>query len=178
MPLVRRERWPVAPYNPLSTLAPRSYSLDLGTGTFGTTLSMSVHGKDVAERHAFFANFSIDFSRGIPQGGLSYFYDRLPATLRVDAFHRVVPRTVTASLETMPALEYLTADQIRLLLDTGPMQVDKTTVATFALIDRTCDAIGRLLVSGVPICKGTDGADIDCAAALNLTSRAAVPLTK
>jgi hypothetical protein len=66
----------------------------------------------------------------------------------------------------------------RLLLDTGPMQVDKTTVATFALIDRTCDAIGRLLVSGVPICKGTDGADIDCAAALNLTSRAAVPLTK
>jgi hypothetical protein len=66
----------------------------------------------------------------------------------------------------------------RLLLDTGPMQVDKTTVATFALIDRPCDAIGRLLVSGVPICKGTDGSDIDCAAALNLTSRAAVPLTK
>ncbi len=108
VPLVTRERWPVAPYNPLTTLAPRSYSLDLGTGTFGTTLSMSVHGKDVAERHAFFANFSIDFSRGIPQGGLSYFYDGLPATLRVDAFHRVVPRTVTASLETMPALEYLT----------------------------------------------------------------------
>ncbi len=66
----------------------------------------------------------------------------------------------------------------RLLLDTGPMRVDKTTVATFALLDRPCSAIGRLLISDVPICKTAAGADVDCVGALNLTSRAAVQLTK
>lgn len=66
----------------------------------------------------------------------------------------------------------------RLLLDTGPMRVDKTTVATFALLDRPCSAIGRLLVNDVPICKTAGGTDIDCVGALNLTSRAAVQLTK
>jgi hypothetical protein len=66
----------------------------------------------------------------------------------------------------------------RLLLDTGPMRVGKTTVATFALLDRPCSTIGRLLVSDVPLCRTANGADIDCAAALNATSRAAVPLVK
>jgi hypothetical protein len=66
----------------------------------------------------------------------------------------------------------------RLLLDTGPMRVGKTTVATFALLDRPCSSIGRLLVSDVPLCKGANGADLDCVSALTLTSRAAVPLTK
>jgi hypothetical protein len=66
----------------------------------------------------------------------------------------------------------------RLLLDTGPMRVDKTTVATFALLDRSCSTIGRLLVNDVPICKTVNGAALDCVAALNLTSRAAVPLAK
>jgi hypothetical protein len=66
----------------------------------------------------------------------------------------------------------------RLLLDTGPMRVGKTTVATFGLLDRPCSAIGRLLVSDVPLCKTAKGADLDCVAALSLTSRAAVPLTK
>ena len=66
----------------------------------------------------------------------------------------------------------------RLLLDTGPMRVGKTTVATFALLDRPCSAIGRLLVNDVPFCKTAKGADLDCVAALNPTSRAAVPLVK
>jgi hypothetical protein len=66
----------------------------------------------------------------------------------------------------------------RLLLDTGPMRIDKTTVATFALLDRPCSVIGRLLVNDVPICKFANGADVDCVAALNLSSRAAVPLAK
>jgi hypothetical protein len=66
----------------------------------------------------------------------------------------------------------------RLLLDTGPMRVDKTTVATFALLDRPCSTIGRLLVNDVPVCKTAAGTNIDCVGALNLTSRAAVPLAK
>ncbi len=66
----------------------------------------------------------------------------------------------------------------RLLLDTGPMRVDKTTVATFALLDRPCGTIGRLLLNDVPLCKTKAGTDVDCVAALNLTSRASIELAK
>ena len=66
----------------------------------------------------------------------------------------------------------------RLLLDTGPMRAGKTTVATFVLIDQPCGNVSRLLVSDVPVCKTAAGASVDCVAALNLTSRAAAPLTK
>lgn len=66
----------------------------------------------------------------------------------------------------------------RLLLDTGPMRAGKTTVASFALIDQPCGNVGRLLVNDVPVCKTTAGAAVDCVAALNLSSRATVPLTK
>ncbi len=66
----------------------------------------------------------------------------------------------------------------RLLLDTGPMRAEKTTVASFALLDQPCGNVGRLLLSDVPLCKTAAGADVDCVAALNLTSRAAVPLAK
>jgi hypothetical protein len=58
------------------------------------------------------------------------------------------------------------------------MRVGKTTVASFALIDRPCGNVGRLLVNDVPVCKTTAGAAVDCVGALNLTSRATVPLTK
>ena len=66
----------------------------------------------------------------------------------------------------------------RLLLDTGPMRTDKTTVASFVLLSRPCADVGRLLVNNVPLCKTVAGASVDCVAALNLTSRAAVPLAK
>src|SRR5262245_38335898 len=66
----------------------------------------------------------------------------------------------------------------RLLLDTGPMRTDKTTVASFALLNQPCGNISKLLVSDVPLCKTAAGATVDCVAALNLTSRAAVPLAK
>jgi len=66
----------------------------------------------------------------------------------------------------------------RLVLDTGPMRVGKTTVASFALLDQPCANVGKLLVNDVPVCKTAAGAAVDCVAALNLTSRAAAPLTK
>lgn len=66
----------------------------------------------------------------------------------------------------------------RLFLDTGPMRDGKTTVATFAVLDRPCAAVGRLLVNDVPVCKTEAGVDVDCVAALNPTSRAGVELAK
>lgn len=101
-------RWPVTPYNPLSTLRPRNYSLELGTGTFGTTLSVATGGFDIAGFHGIAGDFSIDFARGIPQGGISYRYGRLPFALRMSAYHRVFPRGVEVNEEILPSVEKLT----------------------------------------------------------------------
>lgn len=66
----------------------------------------------------------------------------------------------------------------RLFLDTGPMRDGKTTVATFAVLDRPCAQVGRLLVNDVPVCKTEAGEDADCVAALNVSSRAGIELSK
>jgi hypothetical protein len=66
----------------------------------------------------------------------------------------------------------------RLLLDTGPMRTGKTTVASFALIDQPCANVSRLLVNDIPVCKTAAGAAVDCVGALNLSTKAAVALTK
>lgn len=101
-------RWPVRPYTPLETLGPRSYSAELATGTFGTTLALRTSGADVAGFHAFAADGSIDFSRGIPQGGIGYRYARLPFVLRMNAYHRVVPRAVEVNEQLLPSVERIT----------------------------------------------------------------------
>ena len=66
----------------------------------------------------------------------------------------------------------------RLLLDTGPMRPGKTTVASFGLLDGPCANIGRVLVNDIPLCKTAAGVALDCVGALNLSSKAAVELTK
>lgn len=66
----------------------------------------------------------------------------------------------------------------RLFLDTGPMRDGKTTVATFAILDRPCAEVGRLLINDVPICKTEAGDDTDCVAALDVSSRAGIELAK
>jgi len=66
----------------------------------------------------------------------------------------------------------------RVYLDTGPMRDGKTVVASFAVVDQPCANIGKLLVNDVPTCKAPDGSALDCLGGLNLSSKAAVELTK
>lgn len=101
-------QWPVRPYEPLETLRPRSYSAALGTGTFGTTLSLATRGVDVAGWHAFAGSVSFDFTRWILQGRLSYRYGRLPFSLRMDAYRYAAPRNVEYNERPVPAVEHVT----------------------------------------------------------------------
>ena len=66
----------------------------------------------------------------------------------------------------------------RLLVDLAPLRDDKTTVATFALVEGPCSGIGRVLVNDIPACRGADGTDLDCVAALAVSSRTGTPLVK
>ena len=66
----------------------------------------------------------------------------------------------------------------RVLVDLAPLRDDKTTVATFALVEGPCSGIGRVLVNDIPACRGESGVDLDCVAALAVSSRAETPLAK
>lgn len=88
MPL-RRSR-----YNPLPTLAPHSYRLDLAPGKFGqNAVTISAFGGDVVGHHSLSAALVIDPSAPSPEGSLDYTYGRLPIDFSLRGFYAVNPRT-------------------------------------------------------------------------------------
>jgi len=130
-PAVRRGdtgQWPVRPYQPVETLRPRSYAAALGTGTFGTTLTLATRGRDVAGWHAFAGSASFDFTRHILQGRLSYLYGRLPFNLRMDAFRYAAARNVEYNEELLPAVEHVTGLSSGVSYD-APGNFDWQTIA-------------------------------------------------
>lgn len=67
----------------------------------------------------------------------------------------------------------------QLVLDLAPLRADKTTVVRFALLDRPCAAIGKVLINDIPSCRSAaTGQDLDCLAALSVSSRHRIGLTK
>jgi hypothetical protein len=80
-------------YNPLPTLAPRSYSIDFKPGTYGpNAITVTTTGADVVGHHALAASLVIDFDAPSPQFVFDYVYGRLPVDLSARFFHTVAPR--------------------------------------------------------------------------------------
>ena len=66
----------------------------------------------------------------------------------------------------------------QLVLDLAPLRNDKTTVVRFPLLSQPCATIGRVLVNDIPSCRSAEtGEDIDCVAALQVSSRDRIALT-
>ena len=86
------QRWRVEPYNPLPTLRPRAYEVELGPGSFGETLKVTTTGFDVVGHHAFAATLLTPFERGEPSGSIAYAYRRLPMDFTLSAFRSAAPR--------------------------------------------------------------------------------------
>ena len=67
----------------------------------------------------------------------------------------------------------------QVLLDLAPLRGNKTTVARFNLIAGPCGEVSRILVNDIPSCRGEDsGEDLDCLAALTVSSRGAIEMVK
>jgi hypothetical protein len=82
------------PYNPLPTVLPRSYLLNVGPGIYGSySFSLTAAGGDVVGHHGVSANIVAEPSApGPTAASVSYSYNRLPVDFSVAVFRNVVPR--------------------------------------------------------------------------------------
>jgi hypothetical protein len=78
-------------YSPMTTLMPRSWTLDYGPGTWGNTLAISARGGDVVGHHGVSGLVLVETERSDPQLSLGYVYGRLPFDLRASFYRTLVP---------------------------------------------------------------------------------------
>jgi hypothetical protein len=88
------QRWPIERYDPLATLRPRAYEVEIGRGTFGNTIRVATSGSDIAGHHAFSAAILAPYESedSIPSASISYAYRRLPFDFFLSAFRSAAPR--------------------------------------------------------------------------------------
>lgn len=93
-PVADDEIWngPTRDYQPLETLYPRAYMLDLSNDGFGPALGITLAGEDLAGWHTYNLRAMVGVTRGDVNADASYSYNRTPLDLDVSFFRRVAPR--------------------------------------------------------------------------------------
>ncbi len=79
-------------YAPLPTLRPRSYALQVGTGSFGTAIIATTTGADATGNHAFSLMGRVETDRPELQFDAFYTYGRLRADLGIHGFRSLSAR--------------------------------------------------------------------------------------
>lgn len=80
-------------YQPLETLWPRSYMLDLTSDGWGSAVGITVAGEDLAGWHRWSLRAVHGFTRGDVNADLDYEYRRLPLTIGAHLYRRIAPRS-------------------------------------------------------------------------------------
>ncbi|HJL14599.1 MAG TPA: hypothetical protein RMH99_03015 [Sandaracinaceae bacterium LLY-WYZ-13_1] len=83
---------PSRDYQPLETLYPRAYLLELTNDGFGTALGINVEGEDLARWHRWRLRATTGFERGNTNVDLFYSYGRMPLRISARFFRRLAPR--------------------------------------------------------------------------------------
>jgi Omp85 superfamily domain/WD40-like Beta Propeller Repeat len=79
------------PYDPLRTLAPRAYSVQITQGNFGEESIVTAGGSDIAGQHDLTASVSTEWERPELEGSASYSYHRLPFDFGVSGYRTISP---------------------------------------------------------------------------------------
>ncbi len=80
-------------YNPLSTLRPQSYFLEVGPGNYSSTaVTFTASGADLVGHHGLDATIRFDPGAPEPRVSLGYSYGGLPVDLSLSMSRQVVPR--------------------------------------------------------------------------------------
>ncbi|HEY5146120.1 MAG TPA: hypothetical protein VII82_05110 [Polyangiaceae bacterium] len=83
----------VKPYNPLLTLQPRNYSVQITPGNFGQSSIVSVAGSDIAGIHSISGSLVTEWEHPVLEGNISYSYGRLPVDMSISAFRTITPQS-------------------------------------------------------------------------------------
>jgi Tol biopolymer transport system component len=79
------------PYNPLRTLLPHAYSVQIAPGNFGQASIVTASGSDIAGMHALTASVGTEWERPELQGSIAYSYGRLPFDFGASAYRAIAP---------------------------------------------------------------------------------------
>jgi Tol biopolymer transport system component len=83
----------VKPYNPLITLQPRKYSVQITPGNFGEASIITASGGDIAGLHSITIQEMTEWKHPVVEGNISYNYGRLPVDVGVSVFRQISPAT-------------------------------------------------------------------------------------
>ncbi|MDP8999350.1 MAG: BamA/TamA family outer membrane protein, partial [Myxococcota bacterium] len=79
------------PYDPLRTLMPRSYSVQIAPGNFGQASTITASGTDIAGQHGITLSLGTEWEHPDVQGVIAYNYARLPFDFGMSAYRAIVP---------------------------------------------------------------------------------------
>ncbi|MDP9151460.1 MAG: hypothetical protein M3O36_16190 [Myxococcota bacterium] len=85
--------WIAHAYDPLPTLQPRHYSVQITPGNFGQASIVSAAGGDIAGLHALAASITTEWEQPDFQGAVGYTYARLPFDVSLSAFRQITPQS-------------------------------------------------------------------------------------
>lgn len=93
-PMIDDAIWngPSRDYQPLETLYPRSWMIEVGDDGFGPALGANVSGEDMAGWHRWSLHATIGFNRQNVNADAAWTYGRTPIFLDARFFRRVAPR--------------------------------------------------------------------------------------
>jgi hypothetical protein len=80
------------PYNPLLTLAPRTYSVKITPGNFGQASIVSATGGDIVGIHTVAASLTTEWEKPALQGSVSYGYQALPFDVGMSVSRQITPQ--------------------------------------------------------------------------------------
>ena len=80
-------------YQPLETLWPRAYLLDLTNDGFGMAAGITIEGRDLVGLHRYTFRGTTGFEGGHVNADISYVYQGTPVGLSARVFRRVAPRS-------------------------------------------------------------------------------------
>jgi hypothetical protein len=90
-------------YNPLITLVPRSYSVQITPGNFGQASIVTAAGGDIAGIHSITLSEMTEWEHPDLEGSISYTYGRLPFDVSLSAFRQLTPqRSYTLGSDIVP----------------------------------------------------------------------------
>jgi hypothetical protein len=92
-------------YNPLLTLMPRNYSVQITPGNFGEASIVTAAGSDIAGIHSISLQETTEWEHPEVEGNISYTYGRLPFDVSLSAFRQIAPAKYTIGGDSVTWVE-------------------------------------------------------------------------